>query len=188
MQKLLIQRHETDLTFPQVIKLQKYYRQSLPPDSLGPAMEQALRDMAAQMGFASRPHQPVPTPPKKAKREVITPRVKCEVHREKVFVFSDGTVWQCCTHDECLFGKGRKTHSDRLPHPPVEVEDEPEVELSSDDPRELSLDRVVQPLDDSDIEDAAVEIVETETGTIENDLDEDEASAYSNQDWGRREC
>jgi hypothetical protein len=56
-----------------------------------------------------------PTPaPRKPKAEKVTPRVPCTVHREKSFKFSDGTVIQCCSHDDCGWGRTRKTHTDGM--------------------------------------------------------------------------
>jgi|SRR5579862_1268164 len=89
-----------------------------------------------------------------AKEVRVTSRKPCTVHREKSFTFSDGTVWKCCTHDECGWGKPHpstgnevKKHSDGLPVaiPEVELTDDGEgvVEVSSDDPTELSVEGMI---------------------------------------------
>ena len=41
----------------------------------------------------------------------LTPR-RCTTHSEKTFTFADGTVMKSCTHDECGWGKTRKTHTE----------------------------------------------------------------------------
>jgi hypothetical protein len=101
---------------------------------------------------------PSPAPPR-PKAEKVTPRVRCTQHREKVHIFSDGTVWKCCAHDECGWGRTRKSHTDGMEGgtlyaidlpPTVEVEDE--VDVSPDDPRELQADEMRgQPLDEGEV-------------------------------------
>jgi hypothetical protein len=61
------------------------------------------------------------------------PRTICLDHREKSFTFSDGSVWRCCTHDECEWGKSRKTHSDGSKFAPeYSAFDIPRVEITDD--------------------------------------------------------
>jgi hypothetical protein len=90
-------------------------------------------------GWASKPVIPFPIP-----EPEVTPRKPCTVHREKLFTFKDGTTWRACTHDGCGWGKTTKKHSDGLlvAIPDVEATEDGEgvVEISPDDPTELTTD------------------------------------------------
>jgi hypothetical protein len=82
----------------------------------------------------------------------VAPRVPCTTHREKSFTFSDGTTWRACSAEGCMWGKGRAKHSDGLlvaiPEVEVEVTDDGEgVEVSEDDPTEISVDELTQKAD-----------------------------------------
>ena len=175
---------------------QREYRETLTPDSASLAWQEAIA-AEAQKRFATQSTQPAPKPkPEPPKRPVITE------HKEIVFTFSDGTSIASCTATQCTWGYGhanetkwRKTHSDRLLHPSVEVEvdeseTEPEeLELSSD-VQELSVGPGVQPLEDRDVEDRdedELEVAEPELGTVEDDED-DALAAYSNRNGGDFEC
>ena len=103
-----------------------------------------IANRALEKLFQERHPSPVPPRPK---AEKVTPRVPCLVHREKVHIFSDGTVWKCCTHDECGWARTRKTHTDGVASGTLHaielsdaVEVDEEVESSPDDPTELSMD------------------------------------------------
>jgi hypothetical protein len=86
-------------------------------------------------------------PPAKPREENVPPRVPCTTHREKSFKFSDGTVIRACSHDECGWGRTRKTHTNGMASGTLHAiefsdagEVDEEVESSPDDPTELSMD------------------------------------------------
>jgi hypothetical protein len=89
-------------------------------------------------------------PPKARRKEPevtqVPPRKPCLEHREKVFIFSDGSRIASCAADGCMWGSGhaddsqfRKTHSDgsKFHEAFVAVSDEPELE-GTDVEEELS--------------------------------------------------
>jgi len=69
----------------------------------------------------------ITAPKPKVKELDLPPHIPCSDHRVKSFTFSDGVTWECCTADGCLYGKGRKSHSDgEKYHEPFLPEEEAE--------------------------------------------------------------
>lgn len=107
-----------------------------------------------EMEHRRRHTQLVPPLPKEAP---VAPRPVVTEHRVKKHVFSDGTIWESCTATGCDYctstGKDDraqvKRHTDRAIgiYDGPEFEQEEEVEASSDDPSELSVDALVEQAD-----------------------------------------
>jgi hypothetical protein len=99
---------------------------------------------------------------KKVTDTPIVSRPRCDDHREISFTLSTGQLFSACSATECWWsadpsahedGRYRKTHSDGQKRhtdiPFVEENDGQMVEVSSDDPVELSLEpQPVEPLED----------------------------------------
>lgn len=117
-----------------------------------------------------------------ASRTVVTQ------HQEKSFTFTDGTVMQSCTADGCLWGKGRKTHSDGLRVHESFVPDTDEVEASPDDTQELDaakfvaveLPKQVTPVAGLEVEEA--DDTDEDTVRITTAADEAVAEVYGGRD------
>lgn len=191
----IVQRPETDRRFPQVVQLQKYYRQSLPPDSLRAAMQEAVR-LATEMGmagFASRPHQPISATPKLKRESPVSPRVKCFEHRVKRHVFQDGSVFMSCAHSECGFGKTTKRHSDGRKYPipedlvvpepvvPELVEIEDQQALEQEEILELGLEQRTLTAGEDDPQDIESDIESDEDGDVERVEDVEPYEEYEGQ-------
>ena len=99
---------------------------------------------------------------KKVRDTPIVQRARCDEHREISFTLSTGQVFSACSATDCWWSadpsahedeRYRKTHSDGQKRhtdiPFVEEIDGQMVEVSSDDPVELSLEpKPVEPLED----------------------------------------
>ena len=171
--KLLQQRPSEERTYPRTRELQQFFRKTLPADSLGPAMEDAIR-LATEMGtagFTVRPHQPAPT---KSKREIVVRRPKLTEHAERSFTFSNGEVKRSCPVQECRFGTptARGWIKKHLDGAVVEVEEviEPiEDEQETDAIQELSFEPRVPTAGDYE----STEFSQDIEPDIERDEDED---------------
>jgi hypothetical protein len=114
--------------------------------SLNTAYEVASVIFDAQTG--ARFVKPTP-PPLMEKAEPTVKRKPCLEHREKDFRFSDGTVMQSCSATDCYWRKKHPItgliqhfHSDGSKggtYPDLPEVEDPELEVSEDDPRELDL-------------------------------------------------
>jgi hypothetical protein len=105
----------------------------------------------------------------------------CLEHREKVHVFADGTEMKCCTHTFCGWGRSTKKHSDGTVSgtysPDTLDTEEPEIEVTEDDPVELSpptLTALVgEDIAEPDCEDIAVEQAGDEAAEDEEEWDDE---------------
>lgn len=125
-------------------------------DMVRPAIEAARQSREATAAVA------VTLIVKKVKDTPIVQRTRCDEHREISFTLSTGQVLSACSATDCWWSEDpsahederyRKTHSDGQKRhtdlPFVEEIDGQMVEVSSDDPVELSLEpQPVEPLED----------------------------------------
>ena len=116
--------------------------------TLSQAYEVAQRTL--EKIFQTSHLSPAPPKPKVEAKQSPLPGLggpDVTTHKEKSFKFADGSIARCCAAAYCGWGRTRKTHSDgmtgetlyALVSIPDTVEPEDEVERSSDDARELTI-------------------------------------------------
>jgi hypothetical protein len=168
-----------EISFAFVSDVQKHLRKVMVSDQFQVALKEATVLIEELLPTSSSNHKPRPSP--RTPKQESLPRPIVTEHRENVFVFSDGTSIASCTATNCMWGHGhlkqqstgtrswawRKTHSDRLLHPPVDADDESEeiVEVP-----ELGVERTLIAGDDQD------EPEETQEDFVERDLEAEEFS------------